>query len=96
MRTMTLAIEADSQARVSGEARHDDSAERLRLLVLGQFGPGLHLNHRQCQPLAVNGASEIACREQLRWDRMQILECAHRLVVRDRDERVNDDRHIER
>src|SRR6266568_1394601 len=47
------------------------------VLVLGQSGPGLHLNNCQRQPLAVNGASEIASREQLRRDRMQILERAH-------------------
>jgi len=73
--------DAPDSARPQGSRFVSDSKDNRPLdhdpellvvvLVLGQFGPGLHLNDCQREPLAVDGASEIAFCEQLRWDRMQ-------------------------
>src|SRR6266700_2744801 len=76
-------VRVSAPTRKTTDPDHDPEL-LVVVLVLGQLGPGLHLNHCQRQPLAVNSASEIAFREQLRWDRMQVLECAHRPSPRPR------------
>lgn len=57
-------------------AFEDDPKLLIAVTVLRQLRIRLDLNHGQCQVLTVNDASEIAAREDLRWDRTEFLERA--------------------
>jgi hypothetical protein len=82
--------------RKDDRAFEDDAKLLIAVTVLRQLRVRLDLNHGQCQVLTVNGASEIAAREDLRWDRTEFVERGSERLPGNGHDRVDDDRDVER